>query len=93
MPRPLSPSSARVSRIAAALAAAMACAAPAAAEPARATVAVAHVAIVDPAELKGVAQVAPTRAGLAQPQLQVTIRPESIPGDAAARRELIVVFD
>ncbi|MBW8813103.1 MAG: hypothetical protein JF588_06720 [Caulobacterales bacterium] len=94
MPRPKSPSFIRgFGIVAAAATAALACAAAASAEPAPSATATARASIVDAAELKGVAQVAPTRPGLAQPRLQVTIRSEPIPGDAAARRELIVVFD
>jgi len=81
-----------LSLCAAAAAALLSSAGPALAEAAHAA-ASARVAIVEPVELKGVAELAPTRPGVTRPQLQVTIRAEPIPGDGAARRELVVVFD
>lgn len=96
MPRPKSQAPAGASSIAVAAVAALSwSAAPAMAEVVRPVVAAARATIVDAATLKGVAQVSQTRPGLARPALQVTIRPEPIPGDPAVskRRELVVVFD
>lgn len=96
MSRPTSQAPAGATLIAvAALAALSWSAAPARGEAARSATAEVHAAIVDPAALKGVAQVAQSRPGLARPSVQVTIRPEPIPGDPATsrRRELVVVFD
>jgi hypothetical protein len=93
MPRPLSHALLGALSVAAAAAAGLSPAAgPALAQGLRAT-ASAHAAIIDSADLKGVTQVAPSRPGVARAQLQVTVRAEPIPGDAMARRELIVVFD